>query len=146
MKRILVPIDFSDAAEKVINQTKKFAQTFDGKVMLIHVASPEPDFIGDEVGPQVIRDQKAEKIKSEHQKIQQFAKELQESDIEAIPLLVQGVIVDEIIKESKKYKADLIIMGSHGHSAMYNLLMGSVVEGVIRESDIPVLVVPIKKS
>lgn len=52
--------------------------------------------------------------------------------------------MDEIIKESKKFKASIIIMGSHGHGAMYNLLMGSVIEGVIRESNVPVMIVPVK--
>ena len=146
MNRILVPIDFSNASETVIKQAIKFAKLSDGKVMLIHVASPEPDFVGDDVGPQVIRDQKAEKYKKEHQWLQDLAKEFEKEDITVTPLLVQGSTVEEILKERKKFTAGIIIMGSHGHGAMYNLLVGSVVEGVMRNSDVPVMVVPIKQK
>ncbi len=144
MNRILVPIDFSNAAELVIKQAIRFAKFTEGKVMLIHVASPEPDFIGDDVGPQVLRDQKAKRLRDQHQQIQEFAKEFEKENIQVTPLLIQGVTVDEIINEQKKFKSGITIMGSHGHTAMYNLLMGSVVEGVIRKSNVPVMVIPIK--
>lgn len=145
MNRILVPIDFSNATEEIIKQAIRYAKLTDGKVMLIHVAAPEPDFIGDDVGPQVIRDQKAEKLKSEHQRMEEYAELFENENVQITPLLIQGVTVDEILSECKKFRAGIIIMGSHGHTAMYNLLMGSVVEGVIRKSEVPVLVVPIKE-
>jgi nucleotide-binding universal stress UspA family protein len=41
-----------------------------------------------------------------------------------------------------KHEAGLVVVGSHGHGALYNLLVGSVAEGVIRHSTVPVVVVP----
>lgn len=144
MKKLLAAIDFSDATPLVVDQAVKFARSSNAELVLIHIAPPEPDFIGNDVGPQVIRDQKAEKFRNEHKEIQKIAKEIEQQGIKVTPLLIQGVTVEEIIKKSKKINADLIIIGSHGHGAVHNLLMGSVVEGVIRESKIPVLVVPVK--
>lgn len=144
MIKLLVPIDFSDATPLIIKQAVKLAKSLEGEIRLIHIVAPEPDFIGDDVGPKVLRDQKAQRIRELHKKIQDLADKISEENIKVTPLLIQGVTVDEIIKESKKFNADIILMGSHGHGAMYNLLMGSVIEGVIKESGIPVLIVPVK--
>lgn len=146
MKKVLVAVDFSSASPKVIEQAKRLALSSNTKVKLIHVVAPEPDFIGDDVGPQVIRDLKAQKYREKHRELQKIADDLKSEGIKITPRLMQGVTVDSIIKEQEKFKADLIIIGSHGHGAMYNLLMGSVVEGVIRESKIPVLVVPVNND
>lgn len=144
MKNILVAVDFSSVTPLVLKEAKKLANSTGGRIRLIHVAPPEPDFVGDDVGPQILRDQKAKEFREAHKKIQKLADEIKEDNIEVTPLLIQGVTVDEIINESNKMNADIIVIGSHGHGAMYNLLMGSVVEGVIRESKTPVLVVPAK--
>jgi nucleotide-binding universal stress UspA family protein len=146
MKKLLVAVDFSRATPKVVEQAKRIALSSDAEIKIIHVVAPEPDFIGDDVGPQVIRDLKAQKYRDKHKELQKIAGELKNGGIKITPILMQGVTVDSIIKEQKRFGADLIIIGSHGHGAMYNLLMGSVVEGVIRESKIPVLVVPVSKD
>lgn len=146
MKKLLVAVDFSSATPIVIEKAKRLALSSNSEIKLIHVVAPEPDFIGDDVGPQVIRDLKAQKYRERHKEIQQIADSMKNEGIKVTPILMQGVTVDSIIKEQKRFDADLIIIGSHGHGAMYNLLMGSVVEGVIRESKIPVLVVPVNND
>src|SRR4029077_13057972 len=53
-----------------------------------------------------------------------------------------GAVVEEILRQANAIKPDLIVMGRHGHGAMYNLLVGSVTEGVLKRSGCPVLLVP----
>jgi len=53
-----------------------------------------------------------------------------------------GSVVEEILKTADAIAADLIVMGSHGHGSVYNLLVGSVTEGVLKISKRPVLLVP----
>src|SRR5437588_11544073 len=53
-----------------------------------------------------------------------------------------GAVVEEILNEADVVNADLIVVGTHGHGAMYNLLVGSVTKGVLRRSTRPVLLVP----
>ena len=53
-----------------------------------------------------------------------------------------GAVVEEILNEADGVNADLIVVGTHGHGAMYNLLVGSVTKGVLRRSTRPVLLVP----
>ncbi|MGB8339952.1 MAG: universal stress protein, partial [Chthoniobacterales bacterium] len=54
----------------------------------------------------------------------------------------EGTVVEEILKTSREISADLIVMGSHGHGSVYNLLVGSVTEGVLKAGKRPVLLVP----
>ena len=53
-----------------------------------------------------------------------------------------GAVVEEILNEADVVNADLIVMGTHGHGAMYNLLVGGVTKGVLKRSTRPVLLVP----
>ena len=53
-----------------------------------------------------------------------------------------GAVVEEVLNEADVVNADLIVMGTHGHGAMYNLLVGGVTKGVLKRSTRPVLLVP----
>ena len=53
--------------------------------------------------------------------------------------------VDATLKEADILEAGLIVVGTHGHGAVYNVLIGSYSEGIIRKSKLPVLVVPVRK-
>jgi len=50
-----------------------------------------------------------------------------------------------VIAEAERLPADLIVLGSHGHGAVYNMLVGSVAEGIVRASAVPVLLVPARR-
>jgi nucleotide-binding universal stress UspA family protein len=60
----------------------------------------------------------------------------------ATPVLLQGPVVEIICETAQAIGADMIVLGSHGHTALYELLVGSVSEGVIRHARLPVTVVP----
>jgi nucleotide-binding universal stress UspA family protein len=68
--------------------------------------------------------------------------ELAASGLSVVAHEREGTVVSEILKAADDIAADLIVMGSHGHGAVYNLLVGSVTEGVLRGGKRPVLVVP----
>jgi nucleotide-binding universal stress UspA family protein len=57
-----------------------------------------------------------------------------------------GIVAEEILNQANELNADLIVMGTHGHGAMYNLLVGSATKGVLKHSSPPVLLVPAPKS
>lgn len=140
----LVPIDFSDATEGVLAFVETLANKKD-KIWLLHAAEPNPAFVGFEAGPDVVRGQVADEFKREHKEIQNLSKALRDKGFHVTGLLVQGPTVKTIFEIAKKSKADMIVMGSHGHSAAYQILVGSISEGVLHKSTIPVLFVPPKK-
>ena len=57
-----------------------------------------------------------------------------------------GMVAEEILNQADELNVDLIVMGTHGHGAMYNLLVGSATKGVLKHSKRPVLLVPAPKS
>ncbi len=142
MKNILVTIDYDKKVGLLIDKAYELAKSFDSKIWLMHIAAPDPDFVGYAVGPQYIRDFRAEDLKKEHRKIQHLASELQEKGVNAEGLLVQGATIEMIIKESKKLNIDLIIAGHHKHGFFYKAFVGSVSAQIIKKSKLPVLIVP----
>lgn len=141
---ILVAVDLSDATARVIQVTERIARGMSGKAWVLHVAEPEPDLVGFDAGPKVVRDQIAKEFRDEHKAVQKYAATLSEAGIEATALLVRGPTVETVLQEAERVEADLLIVGSHGFGALYDLLVGSASRGILKHSDIPVLVVPVK--
>ncbi len=142
MINILAAIDFSEISSTVIDQAAAIAKSFSSKLWLIHVAAPEPDFVGYGTGPQTERDWRAQTLREEHRYLQDKALELEKAGIKVTPLLVQGATVETILNEAAKLKAEMIVIGSHSRSALYKTLVGSVSEGIVRQASCPVLIVP----
>lgn len=141
MKTILVPVDFSDVTPALVDTVKQLAGAFESRVVLLHVAvfgigtvSPSLMALPIETTAGLhVPGEALEKLK------QSFAG----SAFEVRTLLIDGgLVAANILAESKALHADLIVMGSHGHGALYNLLAGSATGGVIKSATCPVLVVP----
>ncbi|MBK9176653.1 MAG: universal stress protein [Flavobacteriales bacterium] len=142
MKNILAAIDFSPVTAKVLANAKSMASAYGAKLWIIHVADPEPDFIGFKTGPQYVRDHLAEQLRKEHVDLQDMASTCKQEGIDAEGLLVQGPTAETIVHEADRLKAEVVLVGSHGRSALFKAFVGSVSEQVIGECRVPVLVIP----
>jgi nucleotide-binding universal stress UspA family protein len=143
MKNILVCIDFEDDPEILLNKAIEFGIAFEANVSLVHVAAPDPDFVGYEAGPQYIRDARADELKEEHKLLHKYANKLIDKGISTKAFLIQGSTIETIIEKARKTNSDLIILGQHRKSFIYKTLYGSVSEEVMRKTKIPVLIIPI---
>lgn len=143
MKNLLVSIDFNNKEELLLDQAFKLGHTFDAKIWLVHIAAPDPDFVGYEPGPQYIRDSRAEDLRKEHQQLQEYANQLKARGVETEGLLIQGATIETVIEESEKLNIDMIITGHHDHNFLYKTFVGSVADGIVNKSKIPVLLVPL---
>lgn len=142
MKNILVCLDLSDETNTIVATARELAECSGAAIRLIHVAAPDPDFVGFEAGPQTVRDQEATEIHEDHRLLQELQEQLAEELPEVSALLIQGPTIAKILEEAGRYEADLIVMGTHGAGALHHLLVGSVSEGVLKEAHVPVLLVP----
>jgi nucleotide-binding universal stress UspA family protein len=140
--KLLVALDLSSPTDEIVDHGAVLARKLPAEVWLLHVAEPDPDFVGYEVGPQVVRDSVAEDMRAEHRHVQEIADRLKGEGLKAHPLYVQGSTAETILRKASELDVDMIIVGSHGRGAMYQLLVGSVSEAVLHGSRIPVLVVP----
>jgi nucleotide-binding universal stress UspA family protein len=143
MKSILVAVDFDKKTKKLLQHASQIAEKFNSKIWIIHVAAPDPDFVGNKVGPEYVELQRAKDLRKEHRTVQSYAEQLNKKGLKAVGLLVQGVTVKTVLEESKKLRIDLIIIGSHKHSFLYRAFAEVTSSSVIKKSKIPLLVVPL---
>lgn len=140
--RILVALDLSTATERTLATTIKLARVTQAEVWLLHVAAPEPDFVGYAAGSKVVRDQVAQEHREEHRALQGHAQVLRDIGIDTTALLIQGPSAEVILGEAGRLAVDLIVMATHGRGALLDLVVGSVSHAVLAGSRIPVLLVP----
>lgn len=140
---ILIAVDFSAVTDRIVATVLRFAPAPAAhRMFLIHIAAPEPDFVGYGTGPTTVRSQVAHELREQHAQLAVYAARLRAGGCEVTPLLLQGPTIETVLAEAGRVAADLLVIGSHGHGAVYDLLVGSVSEGLVRRSDRPVLVVP----
>jgi nucleotide-binding universal stress UspA family protein len=160
MKRILVPIDFSDATLRVIDLAQRLAKALDAEIHLVHVkeltAAAAPGTLGyglagmPELAPMSgvplpVFDPMPQTVpvdEDEQSKLTHWQDKIAQSGVKVTLHEPTGAVVEEILNEADVVNADLIVMGTHGHGAMYNLLVGGVTKGVLKRSTRPVLLVP----
>ena len=160
MKCILVPIDFSDVTPPVIDLARQLAKALDAEIHLLHVkeftAAATSGALGyglagmPELAPMSGLpvpgfEQMPGAIPEDEGQISKLAKWQEEITQDGIKVSLHqpsGEVAEEILNQADELKADLIVMGTHGHGAMYNLLVGSATKGVLKHSTRPVLLVP----
>ena len=143
--KLLVCVDLSESTEIIVRKIEEITKALPAKVWLLHNAVPEPDFVEFKVDPQAARETLAKKFHVEHRQIQEFANQMREAGVDTTALLVHGATVETILEEASDLGVDMIVVGSHGRGAMYQLLVGSISEAVLHKSRFPVLVVPTHK-
>jgi nucleotide-binding universal stress UspA family protein len=139
---VLVAVDLSDVSRKMLDAVLRIPRPEGMKVVIVYVAEPDPEFVGWDAGPGVVRDAVAAEFHRERHEVEAMATELREGGVDAVGLVVQGPTVTTILDEIERREADLLVVGSHGHGAAYDLTVGSISSGVIRKSTVPVLVIP----
>jgi nucleotide-binding universal stress UspA family protein len=144
MKNILVTIDLEREANLLVESASELAKKFNSKVWLLHVAAPDPDFVGYAAGPQNEVDFRADELKKEFRVIEKYAYQLRAAGIEVEALLVKGQTIETILKKVENLNIDLVIIGHHQHSLFYKTFVGNTDAQLINRSKVPVLLVPLE--
>lgn len=146
MKNILIGVDFDDQTDRLIETGISLGKGMGAKIWLLHAAAPDPDFVGYAVGPQYIRDSRAEELREEHRELAKLVERLEQEGVSADGLMISGATVEVIIEESQKLGIDLIITGHHDRGLIHKAFFGSVAMDIVRASNVPVMVVPFGKE
>ncbi|NLN33919.1 MAG: universal stress protein [Flavobacteriaceae bacterium] len=144
-QKILVPIDFSDFNKTVIEHAIEHAKLVKGQIYLIHVATLDIGVIVSETGFTYLPELEETALNEEAEQMSQLKEEIESQGILCETIVKQGIPADIIVQEAKDLNADLIVIGSLGHNALYNMFIGSVASDVIKHSSVPLLVVPKQK-
>ena len=142
MKTILAPVDFSSATESVVAEAARLAAAVGGQVVLLSVI--QPPVITSEYAPLMENMAEitaaGEKAAAKH--LARLQAVLQQQNVPSETAQLNGAPVQHIIDQAKKFSVDYIVMGSHGHTALYDLLVGSTTHGVLLRATCPVVIVP----
>ena len=145
MKPLLVAVDFSDVTPRVMDEARDLARSFSCDVHLIHVVPVSSDYIMYSPGVAMPMSAVAPDMRVETERLQKLAAPLADASVKAGYEALEGIVIDEILATADRIQAGHIVMGSHGHGALYHLVLGSVTEAVLRKSKIPLVIVPSQK-
>ncbi|KFF24690.1 universal stress protein [Chryseobacterium vrystaatense] len=143
MINIVLPVDFGDKTEQLVEGAVKFAKQLNGRIFLIHVAPSDIGFAIGDMGYQYFPEVEANEIRAELVELNKIEQRIIAHDVDCEHLLKQGIAKDTILEYAKAKNADYIVMGSHGRSGIYDVFVGSLTKGLTKDSHVPVLVLPI---
>lgn len=144
MKTILVPVDFSAVTNRVCRLAADLAKATGGRLVLLHVVQLPPVIMSDvyafDAG--AMSGLLATAEKNSTRKLKALGRSLARRAGRVQTVHRTGLPVGTILKEAAARRAGTIVIGTHGHGAVYDLLVGSTTHGVLKKATCPVLVVP----
>ena len=142
MKTILVPIDLSATTATVCDAAASLAKGLNGKLILLHVV--QPPVITSDYGIAIENLEElvavSEKTATTQLAAQQAKYRGDGVNVETVQLT--GAPAPLILDQAQHLNADYIVMGSHGHTPLYDLLVGTTTHGVLKKAKCPVVIVP----
>ena len=155
MKKVLIALDYNPTAQKVAETGFSMAKAMNAEVFLLHVMSdpvyysstgydPVMGYTGFmDIGPMQINSNDGLK-KASYEFLENTKLHLKHKTIKTI--VEEGDCAKSILNIAKHLNTDVIVMGSHSHRWLENILMGSVTEKVLHHTSIPLFIVPTKKQ
>jgi nucleotide-binding universal stress UspA family protein len=153
MKKVLIALDYDPTAKKVAEVGFEFAKTMGAEVILIHVISDPVYYSSTDYSPIMgftgylntdpLQLNTIEVLKTASVNfLDKTRKHLGDSAIQTV--VEEGDFAESILRTAKKLHADMIVLGSHSQKWLENIVMGSVTEEVLRQSTIPLFIIPTK--
>ena len=134
LKKILVPVDFTECTDKALSYALPFARQFGASLTLLHVVEPAVGAAAEAALVNVYSDEEAERnLANMKARVEKQAK--------CQTVLRKGYAAKEIIDVASERHCDLIILSTHGRTGLDRLISGSTSEKVVRRAGCPILVV-----
>lgn len=147
-KKILVAIDESKYSKYALSEAIKLSKFHKASLIVIHI---ENEYYDPQIGPFILPEEYENYLKKRGQRILSNAEKLaKKSKVKIKTKLIEVRSVKEriaeiIVDEADHSRVNLIVLGTHGRRGLHRIFMGSVAEGVVRISSIPVLLIRSKK-
>ncbi|HMR17041.1 MAG: universal stress protein [Confluentibacter sp.] len=139
MKKIIVPIDFSEHSEYALKTAAKLAKKNNAEVLALHMLEMSDIMLTASDGLQY--EKAVYFYKLSEQKFEKFLDKDYLKGVKVTPIIKHFKVFSEVNEVAKIHDADIIVMGSQGTSGAKEFFIGSNTERVVRNSEIPVLVV-----
>jgi len=139
IRRLLVPVDFSEVAPILAKWAKGFAKQLNAKIILTYVLEDLSPYERILVEVKTLTELENTLYEGAKKSMEDFLKEHFSDFPDVEPVLEKGDVVETILRVAQEKGADLIVIGTHGRKGLDRILFGSVAEGVVKNSPIPVV-------
>jgi nucleotide-binding universal stress UspA family protein len=140
---ILVPTDFSETAERVLDYAVALAAKLDARIHVVHVIGI-PALGIPEIGLALTSTMMDSMVRGNQAALDQLVDKRRDQAAFGEVMLRTGDARDMILQAAEEVGADLIVMGTHGRRGISRALLGSVAEMIVRTARCPVLTVRAK--
>jgi nucleotide-binding universal stress UspA family protein len=137
IKKILVPVDFSENSQKILGSAGDIAGQFGASLSVVFVVQSFDDYSGFFVPHMPVAQFEEEMVQGAEQKMANFLEG--HEGIEAKVLV--GDVAEEVVRHAEETGVDMIIMGTHGYKGLEKVMFGSVAEKVVKTAPCPVLTI-----
>lgn len=155
MKRVLIALDYDPTAQKVAEAGSELAKSMGAEATLLHVVADPNYYSSKDYSPimgfpgYITADPLQSNITDHLKKtsldfLDKSREHLGDENIQT--KVAEGPVAESILKCAEELNASIIVMGSHSRSWLENIVMGSVTEGVLHHTSIPLFIVPTKKQ
>ena len=146
MKTLLVPVDFSPVTSQVLVIATDLAKALGGKVVLLHVCEPDVMLVDYALVNFSLARVNEASVKAAAARLAGLQHEVAAGGVGVTVVQAVGSPVEEITTQATALLADYIVIGSHGHGALHDLVAGSTTHGVLRRANCPLVIVPALRS
>lgn len=155
MKKILIAVDYNPTAQNIAETGYELARSMNAEVILLHVVADYTYYSSLDYSPilgfdqfsnlgAVQMDSVMELENAANEYLEQTKAHLGDPSIRT--LIKDGDAGNAIVEAAKNLEVDLIVLGSHSRRGLDKILMGSVAEKVLRQSKIPLFIIPISEK
>lgn len=140
--KILLATDFSKSSTHALGYAIEMAKKFSSEILIIHVVQPSPPLVAGfaYIGADLL-DGSAGIIRQAQDRMGALIEDVAHYGIQVVAHCREGLPYDEIMALAFEQAVDLIVMGTHGHTGLSHVFLGSVAEKVVRHAKCPVLTV-----
>ncbi|MFH1215604.1 MAG: universal stress protein [Pseudomonadota bacterium] len=141
VKKILVPIDFSENANHVLEYGAFVAKKFEAELEAIFVAQTFQDYSEFFEPHMPIVQFEEDLVAGAKERMTSFLKENLDAAARCKGVVLSGDVSETILEYVKEHNIDLVVMGTHGYKGLEKVLFGSIAEKVVKMSPCPVLTI-----
>jgi nucleotide-binding universal stress UspA family protein len=145
IRKILCAVDFSDHALAAAKQAAELARAIGAELYLLHVYQAAQYAGTPGIGGSTAELSAHYRVHLQEM-LEQVCRECRLPGVRIHTRLAEGVVYEQIVKHGTEVGADMIALGTRGHTSFARILLGSVAERVVRLSDRPVLTVPLPRK
>jgi len=141
-RRILHPSDFSSAARAAFARAVAMAKAERAELLLVHVMTPVIPLMGDGyISPKIYDDMERSMRAHGQKQMDKLVAKAKTAGARTRGLLLEGTAADRIVRAARSYRADVIVIGTHGRTGLARVFLGSVAARVVGTAPCPVLTV-----